>query len=147
VTPHGPLLRRIVVVALGAALLPASGVGTFGAAPAEAATGNGGQQVTWKPDSHSPWGLFFYDAGGHQITSGNVDDAPMAACYVASDTEETAGASGTGATTGASDSNGPDTTPTSADSASWPGTHDVTTTQALPAANLPGDLAASPAAW
>ena len=121
----GTLTRRFAAVTTGAAVLAAA---VITATPAVAATGNGGQAVGWQPDANSLGNLYFYDALGHQITSGNVNDVPMALYYVAS---------GTGAKSGQVRT----TTPTLANSGTWAGTQSITSTQTFPAANLPGDLA------
>ena len=47
------------------------------------AAGGASAAVTpgWQPDPNDAGTLAFYDASGHQITSGSINDSPMAAYY------------------------------------------------------------------
>lgn len=73
---------RFSAVAAGAAtLLASAGIVLAGAGVANAAT-----PPPYEPDPFSQGTISFYDASGNQITSGSINDDPMAAYAVASQT-------------------------------------------------------------
>ena len=106
----------------------AGGIVAFTAGVAQAVTPG------WTPDPNAAGGLYFYDASGHQITSGSINDSPMAAYYVAS---------GGGILSGNNRAFQATSTPVQgSNSATWPGTQTISSTQTFPPAGaLPGDLA------
>jgi hypothetical protein len=126
--------RRCAAVLAAGALL--SGAGLAAAVPAAAATtGNGGTVVGWQPDANDLGSLTFYDAAGHQITSGSTTASPMAAYYVSDANATNFGATPTSGSMAF-------TTPVNGtNSAAWAGTQGVGAPNAFPVASLPGDLA------
>ncbi len=117
-------LRRAVVGASALAIVGSALA--LGAGVAQAAVTPG-----WTPDANAVGGLSFYDAAGHQITSGSITDSPMASYYVGS---------GGGINSGNNKAFQAFSTPVQgANSATWPGTQIITSTQSFPVA-LPGDL-------
>lgn len=116
------VLRRTAVAAVSAAALVAGGVGTL---PAQATVTPG-----WQPDGNNLGAVQFFDAAGHQIFSGSIDDVPMAAYYKLPSGSATVGHVAT-------------TTPEQSNSATWNGTTQITSDQSFPrsdSATLPGDL-------
>jgi Bacterial Ig-like domain (group 3) len=103
----------------------AGGIVAFTAGIAQAVTPG------WVPDPNAAGGLYFYNAAGHQITSGTINDSPLAAYYVAS---------GGGINSGNNKAFQAFSTPVQgSNSATWPGTQTISSTQSFPVA-LPGDL-------
>jgi hypothetical protein len=129
------LTGRRCAAALAAGALLAGG-GLLTAAPALATTtGNGGVTVGWQPDANDLGSLTFYDAAGHQITSGSLNDSPMAAYYVSNANATNFGANPTSGSLAF-------TTPVNGtNSGAWAGTQGVGAPNAFPVASLPGDLA------
>jgi hypothetical protein len=105
----------------------AGGIVAFTAGVAQAVTPG------WTPDANAAGGLYFYDSSGHQITSGSINDSPMASYYVAS---------GGAINAGNDRAFQAFSTPVQgANSATWPGTQGISSTQVFnPPAALPGDL-------
>ena len=122
------LTKSRIVGGLTAAVLAVS---VMSALPAGAVNPTPG----WTPDANSAGGLYFYDANGHQITSGHLADSPMAAYYVGSG--GLIGGLGPKAVVDTS------TPVAGANSATWAGTQQWTNAQTQPHSGLPGDLAGS----
>ena len=119
------LPRRAATAGLSVALV-AVGLTGFTAAPAVASV-----TPAWQPDANAVGTLSFYDSAGHVITSGSTTSVPMAAYYRGS---------GGALTAGNNVANVATTTPETGNSATWSGTQQITSNQALPASSLPGDL-------
>jgi hypothetical protein len=119
-----------------ATLALASGLLVTGVGAANATTtGNGGTTIGWQPDANDLGNLSFYDAAGHQITSGSTTASPMAAYYVSDANATNFGANPTSGSMAF-------TTPVNGtNSAAWAGTQGVGSPNAFPVAALPGDLA------
>jgi hypothetical protein len=122
--------RHLKALSAGVCSLALAGAGLLAMADSASAatTGNGGVAIAYQPDANDLGGLYFYNAAGKQITSGTINDTPMAKYYVS-------------ATTGTASAYVADSTPQTGNSATWSSTQQITSTQAQPATGLPGDLA------
>ena len=122
--------RHLKAVSAGVCSLALAGAGVMALAgqASAATTGNGGVAIAYQPDSNDLGGLYFYDAAGHQITSGSINDNPMAKYYVSG-------------ATGAASAYVADSTPQTGNSATWSSTQQISSTQSQPLGSLPGDLA------
>ena len=71
---HRVTLRAIIAALLGAVLAASACLAALAST-----AGATGTAPPWEPDASSVGALVFYDASGHQVTSGNLSDSPVAA--------------------------------------------------------------------